>query len=123
MTFIFIILITHFIADFIMQDEKWATTKSTSVQSLTIHVGVYALAWIIPSWYLLSYNWVWFVLTTFIFHWFTDFFTSKIVKKKFDNKHYGSPVPNLGAFTVIGFDQLLHYSQLFITYNILKSWP
>lgn len=103
-----------------MQDEKWALGKSKNAYDLTIHVGVYTLCWVIPANLLLSYNFVWFVLVTFIAHWFTDYFTSRIVSKKFENKHYGSPIPNLGAFSVIGFDQVLHYTQLILTYYFLR---
>lgn len=114
------ILTVHYVSDFIMQDEKWAVGKSKNVSDLTLHVFTYSLCWIIPAWYLLSYNWVWFVLITMVSHWLTDYFTSKIVSKRFANGHYGSSIPNLGAFTIIGFDQLLHYSQLFLTYFYLK---
>jgi len=58
---------------------------------------------------------------TFILHTLTDYFTSKIVKYKFNKKHYGSFIPNFGAFTIIGLDQLLHYIQLFLTYYLLKQ--
>ena len=60
-----------------------------------------------------------FPLITFVFHTLTDYFTSKIVSRKFANQEYGSPIPNFGAFTVIGFDQVLHYVQLFLTYHFL----
>jgi hypothetical protein len=56
---------------------------------------------------------------TFLCHFITDYITSRIVKKRFEDKYYGSPIPNLGAFTVIGFDQVLHYAQLFLTYYFL----
>lgn len=66
----------------------------------------------------------WFVLSfvgiTFICHTATDYVTSRIVSKKFAKGHYGSAIPNFGAFTIIGFDQILHYIQLFLTYYILK---
>ena len=58
---------------------------------------------------------------TFIAHTVTDYFTSKIVSKRFENKHFGSKIPNLGAFTVIGFDQILHYVQLILTYEFITK--
>ena len=57
---------------------------------------------------------------TFISHTITDYFTSRIVSKRFKDGHLGSAIPNLGAFTVIGFDQVLHYIQLFTTFLLLK---
>jgi hypothetical protein len=56
---------------------------------------------------------------TFISHFITDYITSRIVKRKFENNEYGSPIPNFGAFSIIGFDQVLHYTQLFLTYQFL----
>jgi hypothetical protein len=38
------------------------------------------------------------------------------VSKKFADHYYGSPIPNFGAFSTIGFDQVLHYVQLIITW-------
>jgi hypothetical protein len=60
-----------------------------------------------------------FVGITFVAHTITDYITSRIVSRKFANKEFGSPIPNTGAFTVIGFDQVLHYIQLFGTYYLL----
>jgi hypothetical protein len=61
-----------------------------------------------------------FGVITFITHTATDYFTSRIVSKKFAKQEYGSPIPNFGAFTIIGIDQVLHYIQLFLTYQLLK---
>lgn len=116
-----IIIIAHFIADFVFQDAQWARDKSNSAVALTTHVCTYCLVWIIPAWYLLSYNWVWFILITFIAHWFTDFVTSKIVKNLFNTNKIGTSVPNLGAFTMIGLDQVLHYLQIYYTINFLTN--
>jgi hypothetical protein len=62
-----------------------------------------------------------FAAITFVIHFATDYVTSRIVKKRFEAKHFGSPIPNLGAFSIIGFDQVLHYTQLFLTYYILSK--
>lgn len=129
----FAIVVIHFIADFIFQAEEWATNKSKSNLALFQHVGTYSLIWLLASciilgltrpsetteWYV--YNSILFASITFVAHFITDFITSRIVSAKFKNGHLGSPVPNFGAFTVIGFDQVLHYGQLFFTYHILTS--
>lgn len=120
----------HWVSDFIFQDERWAINKSKNFYALLNHTFVYSILWYLPLVFLTKYNTnhslnnipyeaLLFVIITFIFHTTTDYFTSKIVSKKFENKHYGSAIPNLGAFTIIGFDQVLHYFQLFITYYIL----
>jgi hypothetical protein len=58
-------------------------------------------------------------LITFVAHTVTDYFTSKAVSKKFAKNELGSSVPNFGAFSYIGFDQVLHYVQLILTWEFL----
>lgn len=118
-TQIFIIIFTHWVADFILQDEKWALGKSKNLNDLLCHTIVYSGFWFLPMLYLIGLeSSLMFVCITFLFHTLTDYFTSKIVSKKFANNHYGSQIPNLGAFTIIGFDQVLHYIQLFLTLQL-----
>lgn len=130
---IFIFIIGHFIADFVLQDVEWAENKSTSNEALLMHTVTYSLFWLLLALGIDVYvhvttgYWAFevlsvqkFVFYTFIFHTYTDYITSRIVKRKFEKKQYGTHLPNLGAFTVIGFDQVLHYLQLFITYKLLS---
>lgn len=124
LTVIFTIIIMHFIADFIFQDEVWALGKSKKLAPLLKHTSVYSIMWIIPMFFLFwgeVHPTMIFVGVTFIAHTITDYFTSRVVSKRFDKKHFGSPIPNFGAFTIIGFDQVLHYVQLFLTYYILTK--
>ena len=131
------IIFIHWVADFIFQAEEWATNKSKSFKALVKHTAMYSLVWLYvivgfaicgnhfngPSIEELGWTpWmITFPLITFVFHTLTDYFTSKIVSRKFANQEYGSPIPNFGAFTVIGFDQVLHYVQLFLTYHFLTN--
>lgn len=134
MTTFFIIIIVHFTADFIFQAEQWAVNKSKNNLALFKHVRMYALLWLIPSCLMLgierpnetatlyvTYSLV-FTAVTFVAHFITDYFTSRIVSKKFANNQYGSDIPNFGAFTVIGFDQVLHYTQLFLTLHFITKF-
>jgi hypothetical protein len=114
------ILFAHWVADFIFQAEVWANNKSKSFKALLKHTVTYS---VVLTVYLMIMTVdfdlskaLLLLLITFVCHTFTDYFTSKVVSKMFANKHYGEPIPNFGAFTVIGFDQLLHYLQLFLTY-------
>jgi hypothetical protein len=130
LTEIFAIIFIHWIADFVFQDEKWALGKSKNWSDLLAHTATYTLMWWSPIMVLLIFysntlpitgtQVFGFLGITFIAHTITDYFTSRIVSKKFANKHYGSAIPNFGAFTVIGIDQVLHYVQLFLTYYLLK---
>lgn len=116
-----IIVVLHWVADFVLQDERWANGKSKAMRPLLNHTSTYSILWVIPI-FLLTYDILGtfaFVFITFFAHTLTDFITSRIVSAKFQVGHYGSPIPNLGAFTVIGFDQVLHYFQLVLTYKFL----
>lgn len=120
--FIFIfILLSHWIADFVFQDEKWALGKSKKLEPLLLHTITYSGLWIVPVWLITGEIWgtVLFVGVTFLLHTLTDYYTSPIVSKRFEDKYYGSPIPNFGAFSVIGFDQFLHYTQLVITWYLI----
>ncbi len=131
LTVILSIIFIHWVADFIFQAEEWANNKSKSNTALFRHVLTYSTIWVLPAcvilgnlrpsetteWYV--YSTLLFFTLTFLFHFITDYITSRIVSKRFADKYYGSPIPNFGAFTVIGFDQVLHYIQLFLTYHFL----
>jgi hypothetical protein len=129
---IFTIIIVHFIADFIMQDEKWALGKSKNWEDLLDHTAVYSLVWFFAVSIILTLKAetyldvlvifpmaAMFMVITLIAHTATDYFTSRLVSKKFAEGKYGSAIPNFGAFTMIGADQVLHYIQLFLTYYFL----
>jgi len=131
----FIIIVIHWIADFVLQTEDMAMNKSKSFKALIKHTFVYSLCWYLvlfgfsvwgnhfggpsieelgwSSWMML------FPVITFVFHTLTDYVTSRITSKKFENKQYYAVFPKLGAFSVIGLDQVLHYAQLFLTYHLL----
>jgi hypothetical protein len=116
-------LIIHWIADFICQSDKMAKGKSSSWKCLLSHTATYSFIWfIVMGIQCRMYNIdidttvnlvVFFPLITFFCHTMTDYITSREVKKLFEkgDTHNG--------FVVIGFDQILHYVQLFLTYLLL----
>jgi len=113
--FLFIILI-HFLADFGLQTHDQATNKSTSNKWLFYHVGVYSLIWFFGA---LIYFGVWdksliFASITFIAHFATDWITSRIGKPFWAKQDFHN------GFVVIGFDQVLHYVQLYYTFELLS---
>lgn len=130
-TEVLLILIIHYISDFIFQDEKWAVNKWKSFNDLISHTSVYSavnFVLMIPVIFiyrftidldLMMVNIILFSFVSFIFHTITDFVMSKIVHNRFENKHLGSSIPNTGAFSMIGLDQVLHYIQLFIIYKMI----
>jgi hypothetical protein len=118
--FVFIVIM-HWICDFVFQAEKWSLEKSKRLAPLLKHTLTYSSLWVVPVW-LMTYDFIgalWFSLITFLLHTITDYFTSKIVSAKFEAKYYGSPILNFGAFSTIGFDQVLHYIQLILTWYFI----
>lgn len=122
-------LIAHFVADFIMQTREQAVNKSKSIAALLSHTGWYSFAMFFFVLMIVSYNsnvaplaWegvlvmkipLLFGLITFVCHSITDFFTSKLTSYLYKKKDYHN------FFVVIGFDQILHYLQLYLTYKLL----
>lgn len=106
------LLLMHWFADFVLQTRYQAINKSRSIKALLTHTSIYSLFWFI-LWPILGINTLYFVGITFICHTITDYFTSRINAKLYnENKIYE-------FFVSIGFDQWLHHAQLIITYNYL----
>lgn len=118
---IFSIILIHWFADFVLQTDKQAKGKSKNWKNLLSHTGIYSLVWLIPS-LIIFFNQseigiikaLLFVLITFIAHTITDYFTSRLNSKLWTK----GEVHNF--FVSVGFDQVLHYVQLFLTYYLLK---
>ena len=129
---IFSIIIIHWIADFILQTDKQAKGKSKNWSDLLSHTFTYTLTWfagfiivLIGCWLYENYTKIyqhlpfdyhiyWFLPITFICHTITDYFTSRLNSKLWAK----GDVHNF--FISVGFDQVLHYVQLFLTYQLLK---
>lgn len=116
------LLLIHWVGDFLFQSVYMAENKSKSFKVLISHTALYSGIITVCLIFLLELTMTdvgIFGLVTFVTHTAIDYVTSKIISKKFANKEYGTSIPNTGAFTVIGIDQTLHYTQLFLTYIIL----
>ena len=115
----FLILVFHFVGDFLCQSDKMAMNKSTSNSYLTLHVliytavigvlpfAVYAVSDIMIYWYWVAINGV--------LHWITDYFTSRLTSYlyKKEMRHW--------FFVAIGFDQLIHYACLLFSYQLITQ--
>lgn len=122
------VLFIHWVADFVCQTDKMAQGKSKNWTDLISHTGLYSAVWLIPVCILIGINVphqttefyvsmsLWFCIITFIVHTLTDYFTSRLNSKLWADKkvHY--------FFVSIGFDQWLHYVQLFLTFKFLTSF-
>lgn len=121
---VLIILTIHWVADYVVQLSKWQLGKSESLSCLFSHTGAYiCTTWTMGFIILTIYNkgqnsWEYgnlfiFCAITFVIHTIQDFFTSKLNSylKRFNyNKEF---------WVSVSFDQLLHYVQLLITYQLL----
>lgn len=103
---IFLLIWTHWFADFVCQADKMAINKSTSLNWLASHVSVYTL-------FLMPFGFS-FALVNGAAHFATDFVTSRITSylwKKNDRHNF---------FVVIGIDQALHMSVLILTMHLVR---
>lgn len=125
-TEIILILAIHWFADFVLQTDKQAKGKSKNWSDLLAHTLTYSAVWVIPICLMIGVKnpaestsfYVFmtfaFVGTTFVIHTIQDYITSRINAKLWaDGKVHL-------FFVSIGFDQLLHYIQLILTYQLLK---
>lgn len=125
--FVLLILFIHFFCDFVLQTDKQAKGKSNNWNDLLSHTLTYSLfttiCWCIlfpihvsfPYYYLKGYmNPFYLFFITLVCHTITDYFTSRLNSKLWaeGNTH--------GFFVSVGFDQLLHFVQLLLTYQLLK---
>lgn len=118
---ILLILLAHFICDFVFQTDWQAQNKSKNNKALLSHVTTYSLIMFFILIIYTLFGWIpfnpfavcSFITITFVCHFITDYFTSRINTRLREQKkvHY--------FFVSIGADQMYHYIQLFITFQFL----
>jgi len=113
------ILFIHWIADFICQNDWQAKNKSNRLDALLLHTLTYSMVWFIPCVAYIcenkhNFSYFFFIPITFVCHTITDYFTSRLNSKLWaaGKAHW--------FFVSVGFDQILHYVQLLLTYQLLK---
>lgn len=126
-TIVTAVLFIHWVADFLCQTDKMAQGKSKNWTDLLSHTGVYSFIWFFGAILIFSeyhktpyygfsfniYTVLLFTLITFICHTITDYFTSRLNSKLWEEKkvHW--------FFVSVGWDQFLHFTQLLLTYYLL----
>lgn len=115
---IFSIIIVHWFADFVLQTDKQAKGKSKNWKDLLSHTFNYSLTFWCFAVIAFNGNLIkacYFYVITLVLHTITDYFTSRLNSKLWEQGkvHY--------FFVSIGFDQVLHYVQLFTTYYLLTK--
>ena len=94
-----------------------AKGKSKNNFDLLSHTTVYSFLWYYPMGIMLKSFFLpfIFVVITLIIHTLTDYFTSRL------NSRLWAKGDVHNFFVSVGFDQVLHYVQLFLTYYFLKN--
>lgn len=107
-----ILLITHWLGDYVFQTSKMALGKSKHLKWLAVHVLTYTVILCICSLFIFPIKVaISYAILNGILHGITDFFTSKLAAKHTEN-------PRL-FFPILGFDQLIHLLTLYISYSNL----
>lgn len=104
----------HYYADFRVQTDWQARNKSKNWRALLTHTGTYSLFFLLfgPR----------FALVTFLCHTTTDYITSRWSARRWkDVADSGYTTGAHEFFEVIGFDQLLHQTQLLLTFYWLVA--
>ena len=118
MSFLMLFLISHWLADFIMQTDYEATNKSFDDSMLLKHTIKYSLVMsiIIGIFTLMTLPKILlFLIITFLCHTVQDYYTSRLNARLWqENRRHD-------FFVSVGFDQVLHYLQLFLTYFLITG--
>ena len=97
----------HVIGDFIFQIRTMAKNKSTNNWALVSHCVAYMIPFFIISWQ--------FALINGILHFPIDYISSRLTT------YYYKKENELMFFNIIGIDQAVHFTILFLTYSFLKG--
>jgi hypothetical protein len=110
------IIVLHFIADFVLQTDAQAKAKSKSNNALLAHTGIYSLFFLVAGLFCGGIIFAGkFALITFLAHTVTDYFTSRL------NSWLWAKGDVHNFFVSVGFDQVLHYAQLLLTFYYLNQ--
>jgi hypothetical protein len=120
---IIVLLAIHWFADFVMQTDKMAQGKSKNSLDLLNHTLTYSGFFVVALFPLclalygvhadVMEKVFLFALITLAIHTVQDYITSRINSKLWNDKKVHL------FFVSIGFDQLLHFVQLILTYKLL----
>jgi hypothetical protein len=111
------IMFVHWLADFVCQPSKMAQNKSKNILVLAGHAVVYG-AVLLYSMLFLSLRYeaiagleqiLQFGLINMVLHFITDGITSQFTRRLWEKQYVH------GFFTMIGFDQFIHFTTLAIT--------
>lgn len=114
------LLVGHWVGDFLYQSREIAENKGKSNVVLAKHVVMYSWAFISFAFVdvcvfnkssFTGIQWVQFIVTNALLHFVTDYFTSRMTTKAYqdgDMKRF---------WNIIGIDQCIHTTCLYLTYR------
>ena len=112
---IYLIIFSHFVADFVLQSDWMAKNKSKSWKALSLHISTYTIALSIPLMFASTIKAsLLYALINGAVHFVVDAITSRMTSKLYAK----GDVHNF--FVVVGLDQAIHMSTLVATMEILK---
>ena len=108
------LLATHTIWDFIMQSRWMGNNKSKELKPLLAHALTYSVGLVIWAGFAMNGVWsaqtmIYFIALNMVFHFITDFFTSKISRYYYETGQEGA------FWNTIGIDQFIHAATLIYT--------
>lgn len=138
MAIVYVLLVAHFVADFLCQSDWMAVNKSKHWGALALHVYVYSnllLVAMIGHWVVVygadspafgGRDVLWWLGVNGLAHFVQDAITSRVNARLWFVEVFKSyPLPDYALvkfgstrhwfFVAIGADQLLHYVTLFVT--------
>lgn len=122
LTLVVFLLFVHWVGDYVLQTRKQGNTKHTDILQLFYHVQTYSLFLIAMLFVgnltnfmgqLNPLNILIYGTMNFLLHFTTDFFTSRAVKRLWENKQ------EYQTFVVMGLDQFIHVISLLATLQFL----
>lgn len=122
-SFVIIIVIFHYLGDWVYQTRYMADNKSKNWRALTAHISVYSLFLFYGAitWAALAelpvreYFWIivlW-VIVNSVLHGITDNITSRITSHFYQKQNFKR------FFDTIGFDGMIHYLTLWISAKLI----
>ena len=105
-----LLLLAHWIGDFVLQSQWQATNKSKRLDALALHVATYSAVLLMAAVILLGpWRGAGFTLANAAFHFATDFVTSRVSARFWRQQAWDK------FFVTLGFDQFVHQATLAAT--------
>lgn len=105
-----IILLMHYVADFLLQSQNVRKNKHDSLEEMFTHIGIYSVVMMCTTW-VLGLPPIWWAINV-LAHLAVDFMTAPASHSFFSTEDYW------WGMNIVGLDQLIHIFILIATYNL-----